>query len=179
MKNLTDDMHTFSVDEWAAAMSVAAGEIDKTGRSMVATHRQASERAEEVCRDWRLQQRQAEERVALENLFASAREILEKLNHALGSDDPVRLAVAADAIEGPLVERADEASVVDPSTHAEVGTEMRAERVRHAIGAAVMPGDQLPSDGLQRQHLARAARFGHHCPLSGPAGSSARSGPNL
>jgi hypothetical protein len=104
MKNLTDDTHTFSVDEWAAAMSVAAGEIDETGRSMVATHRQASERAEEVCRNWRLQERQAEERVALENLFASAREILEKLNHAVGSDDPVRLAVAAKAIERYLPE---------------------------------------------------------------------------
>lgn len=107
MTNLTDETRTFSVDEWSAAMSAAVLEIDETGRELVAIHRKASDRAEEVCRNWRLEERQAEERLALERLFASGRKILEKLEDALEYDTPTIQSRAAEAIERhlPDVER--------------------------------------------------------------------------
>lgn len=108
MNRPSDNAQTFNEREWSEAMAAAVSEIDDTGRDLVAAHRQNSERAEEICRNWGLAERQAEERVELDSLFAVAREILQKLNTALTTGDAVDLAAAAGSIENglPVVENA-------------------------------------------------------------------------
>lgn len=108
MNKRTGRTPAFNEQEWAAAMAAAVAEIDETGRDLVATHRQNSARAEEVCRNWGLEERQAEERAALESLIAAARKILQKLNTALEPGDASDLAAAAATIEDalPVVESA-------------------------------------------------------------------------
>ena len=104
MNTHTGEAPAFNEQEWAAAMAATVEGIDETGRNLVATHRQNSARAEEVCRNWGLEERQAEERIALESLIAVARKILRKLNSALESGDATDLAAAAEAIEDGLPE---------------------------------------------------------------------------
>lgn len=106
MNQLEINSQTFSVKAWVTAMTDAVSEIDEAGRELVAVHRVGSERAEEVCRNWRLEERQAEQRLALDSLFASAKEILESLveaEHLLRADT---MAASAEAIEQnlPLIE---------------------------------------------------------------------------
>ena len=102
MNQLNMNTQTFSVDEWAAAMMAAVSEIDELGRELIARHRQGSERAEEVCRNWRLEERQAQQRIALGSLFAAAREILESLVETEILLQADTMASAAEAIEKNL-----------------------------------------------------------------------------
>lgn len=102
MNQLNMNTQTFSVDEWAAAMMASVSEIDELGRELVARHRQGSERAEEVCRNWRLEERPAEQHIALGSLFAAAREILESLVETEILLQADTMASAAQAIEENL-----------------------------------------------------------------------------
>lgn len=102
MNQLDMNSQTFTVEEWAAAMMMAVSEIDEVGRDLLARTRLGSERAEEVCRNWRLEERQAEERAALSSLFAAAQEILESLVGAETLLQADTMASASGAIEENL-----------------------------------------------------------------------------
>lgn len=106
MNTFKPDQTQFPVDEWAMAMKDAVSTIIRIGRDLVATHRLASEKAEEVCRNWKLEERQAGERESLDALFKSGREILEKLNGVIVTRNPADMAASAKAIERnlPVVE---------------------------------------------------------------------------
>ena len=96
------------LDEWAASMAIAVDEIDRTGRELLARHRRVSERAEETCVNWRLEERQADQREALESLLAAGEQVLEKLIAAEQSLEAMSIGAAADTLESrlPVVEAA-------------------------------------------------------------------------
>lgn len=102
------EARAFDLTEWAASMSAAIEDIGAAGQELVAVHRRASARAEEVCRNWRLEERQAEQREALDALFSAASEILDKLSAAEHGMAPGVMAAAAACIDRnlPAVEEA-------------------------------------------------------------------------
>ena len=108
MNSPVTQLPTFSLDEWAASMASAVDEIDRFGRELLSRHRGISARAEEVCVNWRLEERQAEQRMALESLLGAGRGILEKLGEAERSLEPKLMEDAAACIEQnlPAVEEA-------------------------------------------------------------------------
>ena len=108
MMTRKNDSSKFSLVEWGEAMAAAVDDIDQAGRKLLATHRTSSDRAEEVCRNWQLEERQAEQRLALEALFSAGKEILVLLDTAEGSLEPGAMIVAASCIDRnlPLVETA-------------------------------------------------------------------------
>jgi len=98
----------FLVEEWATEMDAASGDICLLGQGLITAHRKAGGRAEEVCENWKLAQRQAEERQVLDSLFLAARGILEKLNETVRHMEAGTMHEAAEAIERnlPIVEDA-------------------------------------------------------------------------
>lgn len=83
-------------------MADAVDEICRLGAELVAAHRAGSDRAEEVCRNWRLAERQEAEREVLGGLFRTGRDILAVVNGVLLSPTPGRMKAAAAAIEPNL-----------------------------------------------------------------------------
>ena len=94
----------FDVAEWSDAMEAAANEICELGQQLVACHRRTGGRAEEILRNWKLEERLVEEREALGRIFRAGREVLEQLRLARMSMRPGLLRESADVIEQSLTE---------------------------------------------------------------------------
>ena len=84
------------------SLSGAVDEICRLGSKLIETHSSGSERAAEVCRNWRLAERQEKERAVLMDMFRAGRVILEALDAVMSSPDPARMKMAAEAIERGL-----------------------------------------------------------------------------
>ena len=102
MNTVTERRAHLPVEEWSAAMAAAVDGICRLGAELVAVHRASSDRAEEVCRNWRLAERQKEEHAVLDDVFSSGRAVLEKLDAVLQAPAPAAMKDAADAIENSL-----------------------------------------------------------------------------
>lgn len=98
----------FFVEEWVTEMDSASGDICLLGQALIAAHRKTGGRAEEVCENWKLSQRQAEARQVLDSLFLAARDVLEKLTDAAQNMETETMYEAAEAIERnlPIIEDA-------------------------------------------------------------------------
>ena len=94
----------FDVAEWNDAMESAANDICELGRQLVASHRKTGDRAEEVLRNWNLEERLVEEREALACIFRAGRRVLEQLRLARDSMQPDLLRESAEVIEQSLTE---------------------------------------------------------------------------
>lgn len=108
MKTFNNGARAFSLNEWSQDMADAVDDIGQAGRELLAALRVNSERAEEVCRNWRLEERQAEQQEALGALFLAGKEILVHLDSAEDSLEPAAMAKAAACIDQnlPSVEEA-------------------------------------------------------------------------
>jgi hypothetical protein len=90
------------IKEWGMAMQLAANNIYMLGSQLISSHRGSSERANEVCRNWLLVERQADEKVALNDLIRAAGDILNNLDNAMHGLTPQSMQSAADSIERNL-----------------------------------------------------------------------------
>lgn len=106
METSTTGDAAFSVEYWKVTMDSAADDIFSLGNALITAHRNAGGRAEEVCLNWRLVERQAEERLLLDRLFMATRDILEKLNETVPAMRAETMLKAAEVIEHklPIVE---------------------------------------------------------------------------
>lgn len=96
------------IEEWSTVMTTTIDQICTLGLEIVDTHQAASDKAKEVCRNWKLAERQDEEREALRTLFASARAVVEKLEVVMNKMEPIAMREATDSIEKhlPKIEQA-------------------------------------------------------------------------
>ena len=102
MNTFNTGARAFSLDEWSQDMADAVSHIGQAGRDLLAALRGNSERAEEVCRNWRLEERQAEHQDALQALFSAGKEILLDLDSAENNLEPAAMAKAAACIDRNL-----------------------------------------------------------------------------
>lgn len=65
------------IDTWSSDMQAAIDHICEIGQSTLQTHLQASDQAAKVAGEWKLAERLEDQRVALNELFANARLIIE------------------------------------------------------------------------------------------------------
>lgn len=72
-------MSDFPIQSWLSDMQQAVARIAELGRSMLKTHRAASKQAAEAADRWTLEERLAEERQALLDLFESVRRIVQSI----------------------------------------------------------------------------------------------------
>jgi hypothetical protein len=104
------DANNFSlpVKEWSRAMRLATANISKLGSQLIAAHRSESDRANEVCVNWSLAERQLDEQQALIDLVRAAKDILVNVDDAMRGMTPRLMQLAVDSIERnlPLIEEA-------------------------------------------------------------------------
>lgn len=96
------------VKEWSDAMQSAVDEICDLGLKLVEVHRAAGERAELIAKNWRLAEKQSQERDALHALFGAARLIVEQLDLTVQEPSCANMRTAAEVVDKnlPLIEQA-------------------------------------------------------------------------
>jgi hypothetical protein len=96
------DFSPVPLDEWMADMLAAVDDIRVLGLEILRVHGQAGEMAQEVSREWHLEERQRAEHQALVSLFSAAEEIIGSLDTAMQNLDTKSLLAAVAVIDRQL-----------------------------------------------------------------------------